>query len=95
MEELTQIYINLLEKNKLKITAKALSKLQEIIRKSSDYEDFGNARYVNTLFQKVLIEHSKNIENKNKKTNLYQIVEEDINYEKLIAENKQKRIGFE
>lgn len=95
LEELTQIYINLLEKNKLKITAKALSKLQEIIRKSSDYEDFGNARYVNTLFQKVLIEHSKNIENKNKKTNLYQIVEEDINYEKLIAENKQKRIGFE
>lgn len=95
MEELTQIYTNLLEKNKLKITTKALSKLQEIIKKSSGYEDFGNARYINTIFQKVLIEHSKNIENKNKKTNLYQIVEEDINYERLIADNKQKKIGFE
>lgn len=94
IEELTQIYTNLLKKNNLKITTKALSKLQEIIKESSGYEDFGNARYINTVFQKVLIEHSKNIESKNKKNNLYQIVEEDINYEKLIADNKKKKIGF-
>ena len=94
VEELTQMYLNLLEKNKLKITPKALSKLQEIIKVSSGYDDFGNGRYINNLFQKVLIEHSKNIENKNKKTNLYQIIEEDINHEKLIADNKNKKIGF-
>ena len=35
-----------------------------------------------------------NLENKNKKTNLYQIIEEDINHEKLIADNKNKKIGF-
>ena len=94
VEELTQMYLNLLKKNKLKITPKALSKLQEIIKVSSGYDDFGNGRYINNLFQKVLIEHSKNIENKNKKTNLYQIIEEDINHEKLIADNKNKKIGF-
>ena len=94
VEELTQIYLNLLEKNNLKITPKALSKLQEIIKVSSGYDDFGNGRYINNLFQKVLIEHSKNIEKKNKRTNLLQIIEEDINHEKLIADNKNKKIGF-
>lgn len=28
------------------------------------------------------------------KKNLYLITEEDINYEKLIAENKHRKIGF-
>ena len=94
LEELTQIYLNLLEKNKLKISKDALEKLKLIIKESSSYDNFGNARYINTIFQKILIEHSKNIEYKNNKNNLYKIVLDDINYEKLIAENKKKKIGF-
>lgn len=95
LEELTEIYQNLLEKNKMKITDTALEKLKEIIKKSSSFEEFGNARYIHTVFQKILIEHSKNIERESKKKNLLLITEEDINYEKLIAENKRKKIGFE
>lgn len=94
LDELTQIYLNLLEKNKLKITDEALEKLKKIIKESSLFKEFGNARYINTVFQKVLIEHSKNIECENKKKNLLLITENDINYEKLIAENKKKKIGF-
>lgn len=94
LEELTQIYLNLLEKNKLKISNKALKKVQQIIKDSSSCENFGNARYINTMFQKILIEHAKNIENNKENNNLYEIVEEDINEENLIVSQKKKKIGF-
>lgn len=95
LDELTQIYLNLLQKNHLKIDSRALNKLQEVIKVSSSCENFGNARYINTIFQKILIEHAKNIEQKGKKSSLYEIVEEDIKEEKLIAQDKRRKIGFE
>ena len=96
LDELTQIYLNLLEKNKLKITDEALLKLKDIIKESSTFEHFGNGRYINTVFQNILIEHSKNIEKGNKDADLYLITKEDIRYEKLIAENEKgkRKIGF-
>lgn len=94
LDEMEQIYLNLLETNKLTIDEDALEKLKSIIEKSSESKDFGNARYINTVFQKVLIEHSKNIEKNNQKNNLYQIKLNDINYEKLIVDNKTNKIGF-
>lgn len=94
LEELTQIYLNLLEKNKLKINDKALKKVQEIIKESSYCENFGNARYINTMFQKILIEHAKNIESNIESNNLYEIVEEDIRKENLVVSHKKKKIGF-
>ena len=94
IEELTEIYTNLLKKNNLTITDSALKKLQEIIKESSHNENFGNGRYINNIFQKVLIEHSKNIENMDNENSLYEIDEQDINYEKLVVDNKRKKIGF-
>lgn len=95
LEELSQIYLDLLEKSKMKIQEKALEKLKKMIKESSTFEDFGNARYIHTIFQKILIEHAKNVEQSGKKNYLYQITEEDIKYEKLIAENKRKKMGFQ
>lgn len=94
LEELTQIFLNLLQKNNLKITDKALEKLKLIIKESSSVENFGNARYINNIFQKVLIQHAKNTEKYKEKSDLYEITEEDIVYDKLIADNKQRKIGF-
>ena len=71
-----------------------MKKLQEIIKESSHNENFGNGRYINNIFQKVLIEHSKNIENMDNENSLYEIDEQDINYEKLVVDNKRKKIGF-
>jgi AAA+ superfamily predicted ATPase len=92
LEELTQIYLNLLSNNKLKIKDDALEKLKGIIKTSSNSKNFGNGRYINNIFQKILIEHSKNIENKKK--NLYLITENDIKAEKLVVDDKNKKIGF-
>lgn len=94
IDELTKIYTDLLKKNQLLITNEALKKLKDIIKESSKVENFGNGRYIHNIFQRILIEHSKNIETQNKNINLYLITEEDINYEKLITENKNKKIGF-
>lgn len=92
LDELTLIFTNILKENKLEITDEALKKLRAIIDESSRVANFGNGRYIHNVFQRVLIEHSKNIENK--KDNLYLITEDDINYEKLIAENDIRKIGF-
>lgn len=94
IDELVQIFLNLVSKNKLNITDEALNKLREIIRASSKVEGFGNARYINNVFQKVLIEHSKNIKNGDNSGDFFIIKEADIKYDKLIAGNKKRGIGF-
>lgn len=94
LDELTQIFLNLLEKNNLKITDEGLNKLKGIIDKSSKFEGFGNARYVNNVFQKVLIEHSKNVNIQAEDDSLYLITDKDINEDKLIVGDKRKEIGF-
>jgi len=94
LDELTQIFLNLLEKNNLKITPEALDKLKSIIEKSSKFEGFGNARYIHNVFQKVLIEHSKNTNIKAEDDSLYLITDKDINPDKLIVGDKKKAIWF-
>lgn len=94
IDELMQIFLNLLEKNKLKITDEALNRLREIIKTSSNIEGFGNARYINNVFQKILIEHSKNVVEEAEGEKLYLITENDIKSDKLIAGEKKKKIGF-
>lgn len=94
VDELLQIFSNLVKKNKLEITEEALKKLRMLIAESSKCKGFGNGRYIHNIFQKILIEHAKNITNSNSKKDYYIINENDINYEKLISENKNKKIGF-
>ena len=96
VDELTEMYINLLKKNNLTITDEAIEKLRNIILNSSKINNFGNGRYIDNVFQKVLIEHAKNVNKmtNKKKSDYYLITEDDIQFEKLIAENNKKKIGF-
>lgn len=93
LEELMQIFLNLLEKNNLKITNEAKEKVEELIRDSSKIENFGNARYINSLFQKVLINHAKNIDTK-PENQLYIIDEDDIKDDMLANDANKRKIGF-
>lgn len=101
IEELLQIFLNLVHRNNMDITNEALEKVKNIIEKSSKSSNFGNGRYIRNIFQKILIEHSKNIEKYNLDENIFftddilLIDKDDINYEKLIFEGKDsKKIGF-
>ena len=95
IDELVKIYTNLLEVNNLKITDEALEKLRDIIDSASKGKNFGNGRYIHNIFQKILIEHAKNIEtgHKVKDSNIMLIEEKDIVREKLIVKEEPK-IGF-
>ena len=97
LDELTNIFMNKVEKSKLKITEEALKKVKEIIEKvkNSD-EKFGNARFIMQLFNKILLVHSLNVESIIG-DDIYTITENDINenlYKELNISGKQKTIGF-
>lgn len=93
-QELLDIFKQLVEKNNLKITDEALKKVEDIIEISKKVEDFGNARYINQIYQDILIEHSRNVENIEDNENLMVITEDDIDIEKLTVKSEGRKIGF-
>lgn len=95
IKELYGIFERLLEKNSLKISDKAKELVEEVIEESCKIENFGNGRYINNMFQNILIEHAKNTNESENEEQLYTINELDINKENLIAKSiKRNRIGF-
>ena len=94
-EELLQIFKNLLEKNKFSMTKEAEEKVKSVIEKSSKIENFGNGRYINKMYQDILVLHANNMEEERNKEKLMLITAQDIEEEKLIAEGKSvRKIGF-
>lgn len=93
-QELLDIFKQLVRKNHLNINSESLEKVKDIIEISKTVEDFGNARYINQIYQKILIRHSRNAENVENYQNLMTITVEDINEEELTVKNEKRRIGF-
>lgn len=97
LEELTNIFMNKVEKSKLKITDEALEKVKQIIEKAKNADGkFGNARFIMQLFNKILLIHSLNVENIDSE-DIYTITGYDINdnlNKELNINGKQKTIGF-
>ena len=95
VDELMEISNKLLEKNKLKIEDLAKETVRQVITDSSKIDNFGNGRFINNLFQNILIEHAKNTSELEDLDRLYTITLQDINKEDLVVKsNERKRIGF-
>ncbi len=95
VDELMEIFNKLLEKNKLKIEDLAKETVRQVITDSSKIDNFGNGRFINNLFQNILIEHAKNTSELEDLDRLYTITLQDINKEDLVVKsNERKRIGF-
>ena len=95
VDELMEIFNKLLEKNKLKIEDLAKETVRQVITDSSKIYNFGNGRFINNLFQNILIEHAKNTSELEDLDRLYTITLQDINKEDLVVKsNERKRIGF-
>lgn len=60
-EELFEIFSKNAEKSKLKIASGVKDVLLSIFAEKSKNKDFGNARFVENLFQQAIIKHSRNI----------------------------------
>ena len=59
-EQLYQIFKRMIQKSKLELSNEAEKKIKEILKEKSNLKDFGNARFVKTLCQKIYIKHSSN-----------------------------------
>jgi SpoVK/Ycf46/Vps4 family AAA+-type ATPase len=94
VDELIEIFMNLVAKNNLQMEDSAKDRLREIIENSIRVQNFGNARYINNIFQKALVNHAKNVD-ADEKLDLYKLTEEDLKENLLATSGKSKRpIGF-
>ena len=75
-----------------KIDKNARMKVEDIMRKAMDVENFGNGRFVENTVQKIIIEHAKNTRDITETERLLTFTEEDIS--DIKAEESRKRIGF-
>ena len=80
-EELTEIFKNKLKEKDFEIEEKALERVSKNLEKARISRNFGNARYIENLFEKLVLAHSMNFTDQNLKKFSVQDVE---NMEKTI-----------
>ena len=86
VEELTKIFKNKLEEKDFKIEDEALNKISKNISKAKIAKNFGNARYIENLFDRLILAHSLNSTEDNLKTISLEDVE---NMEKTIKDKER------
>lgn len=98
-EELVEIFRRLVENasiskdenKKLRLGEGVLEKIKCMINEAKRGKNFGNARYVNSLFQEVMDEHSMNVKDATSVDELLTICLKDL---PLVEKPKEKTIGF-
>ncbi|MBR3614816.1 MAG: AAA family ATPase [Clostridia bacterium] len=92
VEELVQIFEKKVYDKQFKFDEGAKKKVQNILRKAKEVENFGNGRFVENMVQRIIIEHAKNTRYIDDYERLLTFTEEDI--PDMKAEESRKRIGF-
>ena len=82
-EELLKIFKGMVEKAGFSITKTACDEVVNVIDKHKNTNNFGNARFARSLYEKTIIKHASNTRNKKSKKDLKTIVKEDISDENL------------
>ena len=84
VDQLMLIFNQMIEKAGFKIEPQAIEKAKGIVLEYKDTDNFGNARFVRTLYEKVLIKHAKNMKDENDLEKLRTISEDDITAENIM-----------
>ena len=84
VEQLMMIFKQMVNKAGFKIEDDAIEKAKEIVTEYKYSENFGNARFVRTLYEKVIIKHAKNMKNEENLEKLRTIYKEDITAENIL-----------
>lgn len=87
-KELLQIFKYNANKYDLKCSKKFMSKLEKKLEKDKSKKNFGNARYIENLLNRILNIHASNVYKNNK--DLYLLSEDDLN----IKEEQANSFGF-
>ncbi len=77
-DELIQIFKQMMGKAGFIVQKDAIETLREIIKKYINTKNFGNARFVRNVYEKTIIKHASNTENKKAKKDLKTITKQDI-----------------
>ena len=97
-EELLQMFINKINSSKLKLNEDAYINVLEIINEAKRNKHFGNGRFIDKLFNKVIIKHATNTIDSNDKEKLITITKEDfpdsIKKELIYKNSDHQEIGF-
>ena len=92
-EELMQIFESTVDKRGFSITEKAKGAVIDIIKNHKKVKNFGNARFVVNLFEKVLLLHAQNSKLEYDEKQLLEITEIDIPEVKT-EESTKNKLGF-
>ena len=83
-EELIKIFEGMVKKSGFIVTQDAIEKVKEIIEEYKDTKNFGNARFVRSIYEKTIVKHASNTKGKKSKKILKTIVKEDISADNLL-----------
>lgn len=92
VEQLYEMFENKVKKAKLKINPEIKEDIIDILNKVKNKKHFGNGRFIDKLFSKILLEHAINTQKYKSKMKLITIEKEDIKediVETLIHENSE------
>lgn len=94
LDELFQILIKKLNMHNLVFNEDAAVKVKEIINVEKDKKHFGNGRYINHLFDNIIMNHALNCKDINDSEILKTISIDDLNNIDGKEKTKEKIIGF-
>lgn len=98
VEQLYQMFELKLKNSLMVLSSDCKIKLIEIFKEAKKNEDFGNGRFIDKLFDNIIIQHAYNTIDSEDKEKLITITTNDINDEVLgqilYKKSVQKRIGF-
>ena len=83
-KELLQIFENMMCKSGFEVSKEASEEVLRIIKEYKDTKNFGNARFVRSVYEKTIIKHASNTKGKKAKKILKTITKEDISVENLL-----------
>ena len=82
--ELSEIFINMMNKSGFIVEDAALDYLKNIIDENRNMKNFGNARFIRNIYEKTIVRHATRVKNKKIKKLLTTITKEDISVDNLI-----------
>jgi len=97
VEELYAMFEAKIKKAKLIISPKAKEKILEIISENKKLESFGNGRFIDNMFDKIIINHSYKIDDYSSSRKVKTITINDLDEElisSLRPKQKTKKIGY-
>lgn len=97
IEQLYRMFENKISKTKMILSEECKPLILDLIEKGVKYENFGNGRFIDNLFDKILFQHANNTVDVNEKDKLITITKEDIDeniLEQIFYKEEQKLLGF-